>query len=85
MIAPFVIGYLDILQDKLGLNDSELADHLLVEFNRTKLPRQLFTNDQCSQITMLEMREEKTKLRTFYAESKKCMKQAIRDLKAMKM
>lgn len=81
MIPPFVMGDLTIIQDQLGLSDDELAERLMAEFDKIKLPRHLFYKDECVQITMAEMYEKKTKLREIYATAKRRLKGIIKDLK----
>ena len=73
-MAPGITARAQKYGEKLGWSEDELTKHLLEEFSKYTLPFRLFTNEECTEIVMAEIRGNKDELSSIYAEAEKRFK-----------
>lgn len=65
-ITPGITKRIRDYRNEFGWSDEELRQHLLDGIAKIRLPFRLFTNEECADIVMVEMAEDKDKLNEIY-------------------
>lgn len=73
-MAPGITVRIQKYGDELGWSETELKTHLISEFNKFKLPFQLFSVEECAEIVLAEIHEDKDTLSRLYAGAEKRFK-----------
>lgn len=66
IIAPGVLGFFKEMQSSLALADNEFKEAVLEELKKVKLPRSIFTADECADILMGSLHDDEMTVSTVF-------------------
>lgn len=65
-IAPGILSRIDHCREKLNISESELKEKMIAVLSGIELPFQIFTLEECVDILLLELHQDRIKLEKIY-------------------
>ncbi|MBQ6997361.1 MAG: SAP domain-containing protein [Oscillospiraceae bacterium] len=81
-VPPAVSSWFAEMQTILGLGDTEYRDAILNELQGIHPPRRIFTNEECTNIIIAEIRKDLVILSSIYCEAEKREKKRLNEIRS---